>query len=345
MVKTLSLTNFRSLERITIDFSKNNHIYLTAPNGTGKTSILESIYLINTSKSHRTNDEKELISFNKEFAKVKLTTNKNDTLEMIISKEGKRTFINRIEITKLSEFIGNVPLVMFSPEDFNIINGTPSNRRYFLDIELTQINKKYIGILNEYRKIIKHRNNLLKMISENDDLTFLNILSNQLVTLGIKIIRARQKFINELNLILATYKILPVKIIYLPDVSEEDYLNKMISRVKHDFFLKTTSTGIHRDDFEFQINDSDGKRFASQGQKRLIVILLKLALAKVVEKVKEEDVTLLLDDVFSELDEKVQKELMKEIIKHRQVIMTGAIPSINNDFITYDLTKEMKNHE
>src|SRR5690554_2721927 len=195
MVKSLSLTNFRSLERITIDFSKNNHIYLTAPNGTGKTSILESIYLINTSKSHRTNDEKELISFNKEFAKVKLTTNKNDTLEMVISKEGKRTFINRIEITKLSEFIGNVPLVMVSPEDFNIINGTPSNRRYFLDIELTQINKKYIGILNEYRKIIKHRNNLLKMISENDDLTFLNILSNQLVTLGVKIIRARQKFI------------------------------------------------------------------------------------------------------------------------------------------------------
>lgn len=348
MLNKIEINNFRSLNKFKLDFSKeeNRHIYFEGINGIGKTSILEAIYFANTTKSHRTTDEKEIISFNKPFSKVLITTSNNNQIDVIITSEGKRTFINKKEVNRLSEFIGFIPLVLFSPEDFKIINGTPSNKRYFLDLEITQINKKYLDVLSDYKKVLRHRNNLLKTIKKDDDLTFLNILGEQLAKLGSEIMEYRADFINNLNQELLDLKILPTKLIYKPNVVEpNDYIKQLKSRTEQDFILKTTTVGIHRDDFEILINEEDGRKFGSQGQKRLIVILIKLALAKYLTKIKNTDIILLLDDVLSELDFKIQQSLLTEILKYKQVIMTGAIPLNNDKFKTIQLTKEMIQNE
>ncbi|MBU1142643.1 MAG: DNA replication/repair protein RecF [Firmicutes bacterium] len=342
MIQKLILKNFRNHQALELKF-ENPFVYIHGTNGAGKTSILESIYFCATTKSHRTNDEKELILRNEQFAQVKLTTS-DDKYELILSKTGKRASINNVEKRKISDYIGHLRVVMFAPEDLELIKGNPSNRRQFMDLEWMQLNKQYLKNLNTYKNVLKQRNSLLKKISLEDDYTFLNILGEQLYDVGSEIIKERRQFLLELNSYLS--KIYPlfsnhqVQIIYKPDVDEKSFKNYLNKNQKQDILYQTTNAGPHRDDFYIDFNAFDAKSYASQGEQRLIVVALKLALLKLIEEKTGKQVVLLLDDVLSELDLEKQKLFLKHLPKEHQIIMNSALPIDGEHIQMIHLKKE-----
>lgn len=339
MIKKISLRNFRNHQNLDLNFNKK-FIYIKGPNGSGKTSVLESIYYVSTTKSHRTNLDINVIKENEFFSQIKLETNSKKYM-IVISENGKIVNINGKEIRKLSDFIGNLKVVMFSPEDLNLIKGSPSVRRSFIDIELMKINKTYLNNLNVYRNILKQRNALLKNLDLNSDLTFLNILGKQLYEVGIKIIDDRNLFIEKLkNETIGTYEKFStnkIEITYEPDLTKEELLKHIEKNQKQDILYKSTVSGPHRDDFSIKFNDKNAKN-ASQGEIRLIVIALKLGLLKLIKNEVNEDVILLLDDVLSELDKNVQNKFINELPEDIQVIMNSAINiSANNNIQVIEL--------
>jgi DNA replication and repair protein RecF len=328
MIKKISLKQLRNHQAIELSFEKP-FAYIHGLNGSGKTSILEAIYFCATTKSHRTNDEKEMIQTGEPFASVKLWTDEH-RYEVVLSKTGKRASIDGVEKRKISDFIGHLRIVMFAPEDLELIQGSPQDRRQFIDLEWMQLHKPYLKYLNTYKQVLKQRNSLLKKITFDDDLTFLNILGEQLYEVGVKIIEERRQFIEELNLLFKeAYKRFSshkVEIVYAPDVDEKAFLNALKKNQKQDILYQTTQSGPHRDDFIFRFNGFDAKGYASQGEQRLMVIAVKLALLALIKKKTNQHVTLLLDDVLSELDEERQKLFLAELPKEHQIIMNSTHP-------------------
>ncbi|WP_035357265.1 DNA replication/repair protein RecF [Acholeplasma granularum] len=328
MIKKIELRNFRNLNEYQTNITKPL-IIIEGQNGVGKTSILEAIYFAATTKSHRTNNEKDMITYDKPYAAVKVTQ-ENQINEIILSSSGKRTSINKQELRKISDYIGRLNVVMFAPEDLMLIKGSPSERRYFLDMELMQISKKYLKNLNTYKKILKQRNTLLKKNKELIDYTFLNILGEQLYSVGTEIFDDRQIFINQLNeklkKVSSKYKNFNIEIIYDPNISKENWLKHLKTKQKQDIFYETTTTGIHKDDFKILYNGLNAKDNASQGTSRLIVIELKLALLEWIKEVSGKDAVLLLDDVLSELDLNRQNLFLSQLSKNNQVFITSAVP-------------------
>lgn len=342
MIKKLVLKNFRNHENLSLDFN-NNFVYITGTNGSGKTSILESIHYISTTKSHRTNTDLEVIKDDNPFSMISLET-KEKRYSFVISEKGKIANINNKEIHRLSEFIGDLKVVMFAPEDLSLIKGSPSVRRNFIDLELMKLNKRYLINLSTYKKILKQRNALLKNLDLKSDLTFLNILGNQLYEAGIKLIDIRQEFIKSINektkIVYSKFSNHDIEITYNPNLDKESFLDYLTNNQKTDILYKTTTSGPHRDDFTIKFNNNLAK-VASQGEIRLIVISIKLGLLKVIEEQSNSKVVLLLDDVLSELDESIQEIFLNELPSDVQVIMNSAI-NIKNRNIQIIKLKEIK---
>lgn len=326
MIKKINLKQFRNHALTELVFDKS-FSYIHGLNGSGKTSILEAIYFCATTKSHRTNDEKELIKNNEPFAQVKIWTDQ-DRYEVVLSKTGKRASINSVEKRKISDFIGHLRVVMFAPEDLELIQGSPQARRQFIDLEWMQLNKNYLRYLNTYKNVLKQRNSLLKKLTIDDDYTFLNILGDQLYEVGSKIIEERMEFIKELNQIFQKIYLRfsehNVELIYQPDVDQKGFLNELKKNQKQDILYQVTLSGPHRDDLVFRFNGFEAKSYASQGEQRLMVIALKLALLELIKNKTNQQVTLLLDDVLSELDEERQQLFLKQLPNEHQIIMNST---------------------
>ncbi|MFA5720337.1 MAG: DNA replication and repair protein RecF [Acholeplasmataceae bacterium] len=327
MIRRIVLRNFRCHEMIDLKFDQS-FVYIEGPNGSGKTSILESIYFAATTKSHRTTDESNMIRENQPFMHTKVVTDKS-TYDIVLTKEGKRASINKVEKRKLSEFIGDLKVVMFSPEDLELIKGSPGYRRQFIDLELMKLDKSYLQALSQYKQILKQRNALLKRLDKESDLTFLNILGEQLYEVGSFIIDERQTFLDHLNERLKTiykqFNDVQVEILYKPHVTKENFLKHIKNNQKQDIFYEQTIAGPHKDDFFMTFKGFDAKTHASQGEQRLLVVSLKLALLGYIEDVTKDNVVLLLDDVLSELDKEKQSIFLKGLPKNIQVIMNSAI--------------------
>lgn len=328
MIEKIELRNFRNLETYQIKIEKPL-VLLEGSNGVGKTSILESIYFAATTKSHRTNQEKDMIQYEKMFAGVKIKDESNQ-YEIILSQNGKRTFINKAEVKKISDYIGKMHTVMFSPEDLSLIKGGPQERRYFMDLELIQVSKNYLRLMNNYKKILKQRNALLKKLKESDDYTFLNILGEQLIEVGYQIFDYRQEFINSLNeklkIVETKYQNFSISLLYEPNVTKEQWGKHIKTKQKTDILYEQTTVGIHKDDFKVIYNGFSAKDYASQGTTRLIVIELKLALLSWIKEQTNKHAVLLLDDVLSELDIERQNLFLEQLPKDHQVFISSAVP-------------------
>ncbi len=338
-IRQLSLNDFRNYEKLELDLDKGINI-LKGDNAQGKTNVLEAIYLCATARSHRTHKEKEIIRWGREYAHVNIHLQKNyvqDIIDFHLSQKSKAAAINKMPIHKLGELFGCINMVMFSPEDLQLIKSNPKERRRFIDIELCQIDKLYYYALRQYHKVLKQRNLALKQYAVYKDSSMIDVWDNQLEEYAEELIRKRLDFIEELNLIAKDihHDISGGKerlqVIYEPSVSLEEFKSKLLKYREKDIVYQTTSVGPHRDDLSFQINDMDVKVYGSQGQQRTVVLSMKLAELNIMTKYIGEEPILLLDDVLSELDDKRQKDLFKYTANIQTLITcTGIEQSVWN---------------
>jgi DNA replication and repair protein RecF len=327
MIKSMTLTNIRNFEHKDVIFQKDM-TYMYGPNGSGKTTILEAIHLIATTKSHRTSEEKEVIKEGAPFGKITLVDDQH-TYEMVITNQGKRVWLDHVEKKKLSNFIGYLYVVMFAPEDIDLVKGNPQFKRQFLDVAMVQIDKAYLDTLSMYKKILKQRNALLKKLKIGDDLTFLEVINEQLMESGKKIIKTRSQFMETLNEIFTQtcqkFELNYAEIIYKPNTTENKFKDTLNQNIHQDLITKTTNHGPHRDDFLFLFHNKNAKQNASQGQARLLALALKIALYQTLKEDPSKKVTLLLDDVLSELDIENQERVLSLKKEAQQMILNSAI--------------------
>lgn len=343
IVKRVELSNFRNYELLKLDLDKKTNI-LYGKNAQGKTNVLESIYVCSTTKSHRSNKDAELIKLDCNEAHIKLFIEKNNREQRIDihlrRNKTKGIAINGIPIKKASELFGVFNVVIFSPEDLDIIKKGPAERRKFIDMELCQLDKIYVYNLTNYNKIIIQRNKLLKDIYFRPELKqTLEVWDNQLAEYGSKIIERRQKFIKEINNIMKpihrelTGGVEDINIIYNKNCESEDLLKTLEDNRERDIKYKSTSIGPHKDDILFFHEDKNIRIYGSQGQQRTVALSLKLAEIELVKTLINDLPVLLLDDVLSELDSDRQNHLLKSLDNIQTVITcTGLDEFIENRF-------------
>ena len=338
-LKKIELKNFRNYDNIELNFRKNINIFI-GNNAQGKTNILESIYFLSITKSHRTSKESFLIKENKIFTKV---TGKirNDSgiskkYEIVLNENGKKVSINDNLEKKISDYLSNINVIMFCPDDLEIIKGSPQKRRYFLNIEIGQIHNDYLKHLNNYNKLLKNRNEYLKDKRKNFDKIYFDVLTDKMIRENIIIINYRNNYINEINkYITDIYKDLTSKDrIYLKyetfvDIEPEEIMyKKMKEKYQKSFdselFHGVSLYGTHKDDFSVYIDDIKINNYGSQGQHRIAILSIKLSEVEIFKKLTGNNPILLLDDIFSELDEIKKNNIIKYINKYLQVFITST---------------------
>lgn len=343
IIESIELADFRNYETLRMTFDKGTNIFY-GDNAQGKTNILEAIYVVATTKSHKGSKDKDIINFNKEESHIRAYIEKDEVktrIDMHLRKsKSKGIAIDGQKIKKASELLGLLNVVFFSPEDLSIIKNGPAERRRFVDMELCQLDNFYLYNLNHYNKIVNQRNKLLKDLYFNPSLKeTLNIWDSQLVSFGSKLIERRKLFTEQLNeIIYDIHKKLSggkeeLRIQYDPDVNMENFEEKLRLSQERDIRLKQTCVGPHRDDFSFYVGGIDIRKFGSQGQQRTAALSLKLSEIELVKKITKDTPVLLLDDVLSELDANRQNYLLNSIGDIQTIITcTGLDEFINNRF-------------
>ena len=338
IIKSVALNNFRNYETLSLELGTNLNI-LYGDNAQGKTNVLEAIYVCGTTKSHKGSKDKELIRIGCEDAHIRMIVSKegiDHKIDMHLKKSrSKGIAIDGLPIKKSVDIFGLVYIVFFSPEDLNMIKEGPGERRRFLDMELSQMNKVYLYHLTKYNKILVQRNNLLKQIAYEPGLRdTLDVWDKQLIDNGKVLINSRAEFIREINEIIEpihgrlTGNTEKIKLVYEPNVTEEEFEAKVRKNRDRDIYQKMTLTGPHRDDICFLINDIDIRKFGSQGQQRTAALSLKLSEIELVKRNIKDNPILLLDDVLSELDRKRQNYLMDSINDIQTIITCTGLEEL-----------------
>lgn len=350
----LQLQNFRNYESVQLEFTDGVHVFI-GENAQGKTNLMESIYALAMTKSHRTTNDKELIGWNKEFATIKGTVEKTTTktnLELQFSKKGKIAKVNYLEQKRLSSYLGNLNVILFAPENLTLVKGSPQNRRKFVDMELGQMSSLYLYDLVEYNRVLKQRNTYLKQlaIKKKQPDEYLEVLSEMLSELASKIVFHRLDFMKQLEALaipihdqlslgrekfsVSYQATIPLEDGLTPSQMKEIYINQFKKNQTREADQATTLIGPHRDDLIFYLNEVPVQTYGSQGQQRSTVLSLKLAEIELMKLSTGEYPLLLLDDVLSELDDDRQTHLIKAIENKVQTfITTTSLDGIKQQFI------------
>ncbi len=334
-ITKIELYNFRNYNKLILKDLKKINI-LIGKNGVGKTSILESIYLGSIGKSFRTNLDNSIVKENSLSYKInlKLKEDKKITnLEILYQNKGKITKINKKTTNTLSEYIGAFKSILFSPDEVKLIKSSPNVRRNYLNIQLSQLEKKYLFYLQNYNKLIKNKNEYLKCIELNksNDLKYLDILDSKIIEEGTKLFNYRKKYVTDINNILSKLKYKDkISLKYISDFeNDEKSIEKKIKSLrKKEILLGMSSFGVHRDDVEFLYNNQNAKEFCSQGQQKVILLFLKLSEIDLFINKYNYKPILLLDDLFSELDYEHQNLIINKLSKNTQIFITAT--DINN---------------
>ncbi len=335
-IAKIKLINFRNYKKLDLKF-KNNLNIIIGKNAQGKTNILESIYILGLTKSYKMQQEQNLIRFGEEKyiikGAIKQGRNFKD-LKVENDRKNKKVFVNDNEIRKISNYIGNFNVILSSPEDIEIIKGSPNERRNLLNLEISQISATYLKNINEYNKLLKTRNDYLKKISNNvlADYRYLEVLTKNMISREKIIYYERKKFIDKVN-----EKITEIfnnitdmeglKIIYEKsinyDMGEEEIYNFYLNNKEKEIYQGMTLYGPHRDDLKFFLGEEDMKLFGSQGQQKLAMIAFKLSEIYIFKELTSYNPVILFDDIFSELDVYKKNKLIKYIPDDMQVIITS----------------------
>lgn len=332
-VLQMELNRFRNYKAEHISFDDGVNIFF-GNNGEGKTNILEAIYMLSLGRSFRTNKDKDMIEIGSETNYVKAivkSAEREYKIEYRIDSKSKKAIkINNIPISKITELLGIINVVIFSPEDLSLVKDGPKERRNFIDREISQLRPRYYILLNNYYKSLIQRNNLLK--NKEFDFVLLDVYDEQLAINGIEIVKYRREFIKKIaEIAMKNHRKISsekenLTVLYeksIDAVNVEEYLGELKNSREKDLVRKTTTKGVHRDDLDIQINGIDLRSYGSQGQKRSAAISLKLSEIQLVYEMKGEYPIVLLDDIFSELDKERQKMLIESIM-HTQTFVTTA---------------------
>lgn len=346
-LKRVELKNFRNHSSLKISFNKGINI-IYGNNAQGKTNLLESIYVLALTNTFRNVSDTDLIMKDRNFFNIKgiLKNSKLDTTFSIsYDNIKKRMLLDDSEITKVSSYISNMNTILFTPDDLDIIKGPPLVRRKFLNTELSQLYSNYYILLSEYEKILKMRNDYIK--NGTFDINYYDIITSFLIEKDILIFKIRKKFIERINnFCKEIFKDITgldgFKIVYKPNLDYGEYnydKNKILEvfKEKYDSEFKFLSTfyGVHKDDFEFYLGDTNLKLYGSQGQMRISVLTLKLSEIEIFKKWKGNTPILLLDDVFSEIDEIKNNNLLNYLSRDMQVIITAvSLNSFNKEILS-----------
>lgn len=338
-LKDISITNFRNHSKTKITFSKNMNI-IYGNNGHGKTNVLESIYVLGLTKSHRSFIDDNLIKNGAETAliKGKISNDLPYTLEIIIGKKNKKMKIDDNSITKVSDYIKKMNIIIFYAEDLELIRGVPGVRRKYLNTELSQLSTNYFDTINQFNKLLKIRNEYLKKMNNNEpvDMKYFEILTDYFVEKSVFIYRMRKEYVDRLNNYcsnifesLSGLSGFNIKYDTYTEFSSYDHetvksiLKKDLhNNLEKEIHFKTTLFGPHKDDFSFYLNEQNLRNYGSQGQQRMAVLSLKLSEVEIFKNFKQTSPIILLDDVFSELDNNKKNNLLKFIDNDMQVIIT-----------------------
>lgn len=335
-LEKLRLHHFRNYKNLDIQFDDGMQI-LTGRNAQGKTNVLEAILYLSTTRSHRTHHDDDLIMEGAQAFLIAASIqkkNKKEELRLTVNEKGKNLFIYQTPIVKVSDFIGEFNSVMFCPDDMNLFHASPKVRRRFVDMELSKLSKTYINKLFLAQKLLKERNMYLK--HSKVDHTYLSVLTAQLIDAQIVIMKQRFHFLKELlQKCERFYQKLSnddttIQVIYescVPFKEDEEQLkellkNKYDKTVERDILFKQTSIGIHKEDFIFQMNGRDLNSYASQGQKRSVVLAIKIGMIHMIYDLIGDYPVLLLDDVFSELDKERRDILLHTLPKEVQIFIS-----------------------
>ena len=316
-------------------------------NAQGKTNILESLFVSGTTKSHKGSKDRELIRIGEDEAHIRVLLTKNDIshkIDMHLRKsKPKGIAIDGIPIRRSSELMGLINIIFFSPEDLKIIKNGPSERRRFINMELSQLDHVYLHDLGEYNKILNQRNKLLKQIYYNPSLKdTLEIWDGQLLDYGSRLIRRRREFVEQLKEIVyhinqkLTGGMEQLNVHYEPDAGEDQFEKKLKDSMEKDLRFMTTNVGPHRDDLSFFNGDVDLRKYGSQGQQRTCALSLKLAEIELVRQLIHDQPVLLLDDVLSELDRNRQNYLLDSIQDTQTIITCTGLEEFIDGKLTLD---------
>ena len=340
-ITNLKLVNYRNYDQININFSNNINI-IYGNNGTGKSNLIEAIYLLSLTKSFRTLDDKNLIKSNSNTALVKgIIDNKVYFIEL--GNSLKKVFIDNKKINKISDYISKVNIILFNPLDTKILTDSPNARRKMLNIEISQINKEYVNLLSTYNRILKHRNAYLKQLylNGNASIDYLNILTTKLIDLGINIYNIRKDYIEQINNNLTNiykeifdYGELKIKYISTFNKDKEELLQIFQKNYKKEITYGKTIFGIHHDDINFILDGYNIKEYGSIGQQKNSIISFKLAELPLIKEKNGTYPILILDDLFSELDNKKINNIIKMLNKEVQTFITSTdIDRVNKDLL------------
>ena len=341
-VKKLELKDFRNFAGASLELSEGINVF-EGRNAQGKTNLLEALYMTSVGKSMRTPRDKELVRWETDRAYVRTDVEKrggSESVEIVLDRSvGKCVSVNSLPLTRLGELMGTVLTVLFSPEEIKIVKESPSERRRFADIALSQLSKSYFYRLNRYNRILSQRNKLLKSVKP--DLAALEIWDMQLAEAGAGIVKSRRGFLARLQPIASKVHE------FLTDGSEvlalsyEGAVGAELSEIKDNLIksltlsresdLKTgfTHVGPHKDDIGVKANGVDLRTYGSQGQQRTAALSLQLSLLELMSDFTGDKPVLLLDDVMSELDEVRRKRLLELITSYQTVITCTELPELD----------------
>jgi DNA replication and repair protein RecF len=338
-IKKIKLNNFRNYKDQEIFLIDGINLFL-GENAQGKTNIIESIYVSSFGKSYRTQKDIELVNFNSEYFRINLEYIKKDkekNIEVFINDKNKVIKKDNIKIDKLSNLLGELLVVMFSPDDLNIIKGNPLSRRKFLDTIACQVSKKYMISLIEYNNLLKLKNSLLKKNLTQEDINYIKILHEKMSQDIFYITKFRKELLDNLlkkskNIHLEiTNNSEDINIKYISEfvnLKKEQIKEILDNNLKNEIYRKFSLKGIQKDDIDIYINDLKVEVYGSQGQKRTVLLTLKLANFELIKELNDENPVLLLDDIMSELDNNRINFLLKYIKGYQSIITTTS-----NEFI------------
>ena len=363
-LKEIKLLNFRNYKEQILEFNPGINIFI-GDNGTGKTNILEAIYVLSLTKSGRYGTELDLIKKGENNLIIEGIVNYDDydkKYKLTLDKFNKKVYINSNQIKKISSYIGEFCITSFLPNDIEIIKGSPNLRRSVLNMQIGSLYNNYLNYVNEYNNLLKIRNEYLKRLNINgySDTKYLDVINVKMIDLSVKIFKFRFEYISMINEILPkVYKklagIYDIKVFYQNNLGIDKYNENIIREImqkkyKNNLYKEmlqgVTLVGLHRDDLTFLVNNLDSKIYSSEGQQRLIVIAYKIAELLVFRKIKKEYPVLLLDDVFSEIDIKRRNNIVKYLKNDIQVIITTTdLAEIQSDLVNNSKIFKIKNGE